>query len=270
MNFYLWFYKLTKKGKNDHLWKCHVTITKKGKNLLIRKYCVTLASTKAVTYSSQIIVQFSFSKINSLLSATSILSRSPMAYNTTETLDELACTDFVDFGKSQDGFERFFWAKNDSNYLDVKLKVFMREGRNEEFRLRQNLSMGEADFNQFIRQRNQLVAAADNFPREQNLSPVLQSTLSKNMEEQLKLAHKVIDTVDRQNRGICVTLLRYKADNPETSHAQVRLFGRKKEEEKFQQIVYVKFNLDEFVYLLDVMNSVYDKVIVNQPICNVL
>ena len=55
----------------------------KGKNLLIWKYQVTLARTKAVTYSSQVTVHFSFSNINSLLSATSILFRSPMAYNTT-------------------------------------------------------------------------------------------------------------------------------------------------------------------------------------------
>ena len=97
--------------------------------------------------------------------------------------------------------------------------------------------MGEADFNQFVRQRNQIVVAANNFLRQQNLSPVLQSTLSKDMEEQLKLVHKVIDVVDRPNTRICVTLLRYKVDNRETSYAQVRLFGRKKEEEKFQQIV---------------------------------
>ena len=90
------------------------------------------------------------------------------------------------------------------------------------------------------------------------------------MEEQLKLVHKVIDVVDCPNRKICVTLLRYKLDNPDTSYAQVRLFGRKTEEEKFQQIVYVKFTLDEFIYLLDVMNSVYDKVITNQPFCKVL
>ena len=90
------------------------------------------------------------------------------------------------------------------------------------------------------------------------------------MEEQLKLVHKVIDVVDRPNRKICVTLLSYKVDNPETSYAQVRLFGRKKEEENIQQIVYVKYRLDEFIYLLDVMNSVYDKVIANQPICNIL
>ena len=193
-----------------------------------------------------------------------------MAYNTTASLDKLTCTDYVDFGKSLDRFGRFFWTKNDSIYLDIKLIVFKGEDKNAEFRLRQNLSRGEADFNQFIRQRNQLVVAADSFLREQNLSPVFQPTLSKDMEEQLKLVHKVIDVLDRPNRRNCVTLLRYKVDNPETSYAQVRLFGRKKEEEKFQQIVYVNYKVGEFIYLLDVMNSVYDEVIDNQPICNVL
>ena len=151
-----------------------------------------------------------------------------MAYNTTETLDKLTCTDYVDFGKWQDRFGRFSWTKNDSNYLDIKLKVFKREDKNAEFRLRQNLSMGEADFNQFIRQRNQLVVAADNFLREENLSPVLQSTLSKDMEEQLKLVHKVIDVVDSPNRRICVTLLRYKMGNPEQMPKFVCSDGRRR------------------------------------------
>ena len=34
-----------------------------------------------------------------------------MAYNTTETLDKLTCTDYVDFGKSQDRFGAFFGPK---------------------------------------------------------------------------------------------------------------------------------------------------------------
>ena len=130
--------------------------------------------------------------------------------------------------------------------------------------------MGEADFNQFIRQTSQLLVAAENFLREQNLSPVLQSTLSKDMEVQLKLVHKVVDVVDCPNRRISVTLLRYKVDNPETSYAQVCLFGRATEEDKLQKNVYVNYKLDEFVYLFDVMNSVYDKVFANQPICKVL
>ena len=92
-----------------------------------------MTRTKAMTYSSQIIVQLSFSKINSLLSATSILSRSPMAYNATDSLDKLTCTEYVDFDKSPDGFGRFFWTKNDSNCLDIQLKMFNRGNRNAEF-----------------------------------------------------------------------------------------------------------------------------------------
>ena len=117
--------------------------------------------------------------------------------------------------------------------------MFKRENKNAEFQLRQIFSMGEADFKLFVRQRIQLAVAADNFLREHNLSPVLQSTLSKDMEVQLKLVRQVTDVVDCPNRRICVTLLRSKADNPETSYAQVCLFERKREEEKFQQILYV-------------------------------
>ena len=263
-------YKPTKKGKRFHIWKCLVTMTKKGKRFHISKYHVTLARTKELTCSSQIIVQLSFSKINSLPSTTSLLSCSPMAYNTTEILDKLTCTYYVDFGKSQDRFGQFSWSKNDPNYLDIKLKVFKRENKNAEFHLRHILPIRAADFNQFIRRRNQLVVAADNYLGEHNLLPLLQSTLSKDMEEQLKLVHKVIDIVDCPKKKICVTLLRYKTYNPDTSYAQVRLFGWKTEEEKFQQIMYVIYKVDEFVYLLDVMNSVYDKVIANQLNCNVL
>ena len=90
------------------------------------------------------------------------------------------------------------------------------------------------------------------------------------MDEQPKLVHKVIEAVDRADRKNCVTMLRYHVDKPESSYAQVRLFAKKKEDEKFQHVVYVKYKVEEFIYLLDVMNSVYDKVITNQTTCNVL
>ena len=162
-----------------------------------------------------------------------------------------------------------FLVQKDSNYLDVKLKLTKRDDY-KEFRLVQNLSIGEADFNQCMRLWNQLVNAAENFGREENLTPVLIPTMSKDMDEQIKLTHKVVDVVDRANRKICVSLLRYNVDKPESSHAQVQPFARKKEDEKFQQVVYVIYKLEEFIYLLDVTKSVYDKVITNQPIFNVL
>ena len=99
--------------------------------------------------------------------------------------------------------------------------------------------MGEADFNQFMRLSNQLVNAAKNFAEEEKLTPVLIPTMSKDMDEQLKLAEEAVDVVDRTNRKICVTLLWYNVDKPESSYAQVQLFARKKENEKFQQVVYV-------------------------------
>ena len=57
-----------------------------------------------------------FHKNKSLLSATSILSRSPMVYNTTASSDKLSCTDYVYFGKGHDRFGRFSWSQNDSIY----------------------------------------------------------------------------------------------------------------------------------------------------------
>ena len=100
-------------------------------------------------------------KNKSLLSATSILSRSALAYNITPSLDKLTSTDSVNFGKCQDRFGRFSWSKNDSNYLDVKRKVFKKDD-NKELRLVQNFTMGEANFNQSLQLRNQLVSAAEN------------------------------------------------------------------------------------------------------------
>ena len=130
--------------------------------------------------------------------------------------------------------------------------------------------MGEVDFNEFMRLRNQLVVAAKNFASEENLSPVLIPTMSKDLDKQLKLAHKVVDSVDRANRNICVTLVRCNVEKAESSYAQLRIFAGKKGDEKFQQVVYVNYKLEELIYLLDVMNSVYDKVITNQSICNFL
>ena len=152
--------------------------------------------------------------------------------------------------------------------LGCKTQSFQETGE-KKFRLVPNLTMGEVDFNQFMRLRNQLVNTAENFAREENLRPVFIPTMSKDMDEQLKLPHKVVDVVNRAKRKICVTLLRYSVDKPERSYAQVRLFARKKEDEKFQQVVYVKYKPEEFNYLLVVMNSIYDKAITNQPICNI-
>ena len=68
--------------------------------------------------------------------------------------------------------------------------------------------MGEADFNHFIRLRNQLVVAVRDFSKEENLPPVQVKLLAKDKEKQLKLTFKVVEVVDRSHRKISVTMLR--------------------------------------------------------------
>ena len=149
---YYFLYKSTQKEKRFYNWKCHVTMTEKdgytSKELQLQNHSLT----------------FIHKNNTSILLTTSILSRSPMAHTTTASLDNLTCTDNVDFGKCQERFGQLSCAKNDSNFSDVKLKVFEKDD-NQEFRLVQNLTLGEAVFNQFMRLRNQLVIAAENYAR---------------------------------------------------------------------------------------------------------
>ena len=129
-------------------------------------------------------------------------------------MDKLTCTDNGDSGKSEDKFRRFSSSKIDSHYLDVKLKISKKDDRTV-FRMLQNPTMGEPDFNQFMRLRKQLAIGTENFRREEHLSPVLIPTMSIVMDEQLKLVQKVFDIVERANRKICVfsvTMLMYSKD----------------------------------------------------------
>ena len=53
-----------------------------------------------------------------------------------------------------------FWSKNDSNYLDVKLKFFKKDD-NKDFRRPGNLAMGEMDFSRVLELKNQLLIARE-------------------------------------------------------------------------------------------------------------
>ena len=58
----------------------------------------------------QNLFQLSFTKLNQF-SKLPVLSRQAMAHNATASLEKLACTYYVDFGKSQDRLRRFSWSK---------------------------------------------------------------------------------------------------------------------------------------------------------------
>ena len=152
------------------------------------------------------------------------------------TLDKSFCTDFVDFGKHQDRFGRVSWTKNEKKYLEIHFKVFKKDITNE-FKRYQCVSLEQYDLKQFLRLQNQLILAADNFIKEENLPYINVVGLSRDIDNQLKHVHRVIEIAEGAKRKVCVTMQRYKEDNPETSYAQIRLFTRRTEEENFQQLV---------------------------------
>ena len=75
--------------------------------------------------------------------------------------------------------------------------------------------------------------------RSANFLPYTDTNNVHTLDEQLKLAHKVVKVLDRPYRMICVTLLRYNLEDPEKSYALGRLSARKNGDEKIQRIVYV-------------------------------
>ena len=72
-----------------------------------------------------------------------------------------------------------------------------------------------------------------------------------------------------KEKDLCASVV-VQCGKPENSYAQVQLYAGNKEDDKSQQIVYVNHKLEGFIYLLDVMNSVNDRVFTSQPVSNVL
>ena len=153
-----------------------------------------------------------------------------MADNTTAYFGQLTCTDKVNFSKSRNRCVQPSLYKRDSNYLDVKLNFSRRW--EQRFSTGTKSSMREAHFIHFnMRLAKQVFYAAKNFGREKYLRPIQTLTMSKAMDEQLKLAHKVVDNVDHGKRNICVTRRQYNVDKPHSSWAEVQIFAENEERE---------------------------------------
>ena len=99
-----------------------------------------------------------------------------------------------------------------------------RKMTKKDFRLVQNVKMGEQDNSKIRRLRNSPVVAAENFRRDENLTPVQSLAMFKDMVEHFKLAHEVVDVVDRAKKKIYVILSGYNVYKPEESYAQVLFF----------------------------------------------
>ena len=140
------------------------------------------------------------------------------------------------------------------------------------FWLVQVFTIREADFNQFIRLRNQLVIVAKNLGREKKLSPLLIPTMPKDTNDQLKLDHKVVGwlSVSSKQNDWC---------DFSTGHCRKKKIERSrtiscKEKKRGREVsticlCYVNYKLENFIYLIYVMNFACDKVNTKNFICNV-
>ena len=195
-----------------------------------------------------------------------------MIFNITSALDKTSCTDYVGFGKNADRFGRIFGSqieKDNQKYLDIQLKVFRKNDKGD-FRRHQQIKLGVFDFKKIFCLRNPIVLAVREFSTDETLKEVVTSPLSKDLYEQLKHVQKAITIVDRPKRKIIATLKKYCMDKPESTYVQLRLFTRNSEHDKFQQLVFVNYKYDEFLCLLDVINSISDQVLSNQSLCNIV
>ena len=195
-----------------------------------------------------------------------------MIFNITSALDKTSRTDYVDFGKNADRFGRISWSqieKDNLKYLDIQLKVFRKDDKGD-FRRHQQIKLGVFDFKQLLCLRNPIVLAVREFSTDETLKEVVTSPLSKDLDEQLKHVQKAITIVDRPKRKIIATMKKYCMDKPESTYVQLRLFTRNSEHDKFQQLVFVNYKYDEFLCLLDVINSISDQVLSNQSLCNIV
>ena len=108
------------------------------------------------------------------------------------------------------------------------------------------------------------------FSTDETLKKVITSPPSKDLDEQLKHVQKAITIVDRPRRKIIATMKKYCLDKPESTYVQLRLFTRNSEHDKFQRLVFVNYEYDEFLCLLDVITSISDQVLSNQSLCNIV
>ena len=87
----------------------------------------------------------------------------------------------------------------------------------------------------------------------------------KKLDEEIKLAHIVVDLVYCPNKITSVTLLGWSVVESDIQYAQMRLNDKKKEEWKSQPIENLNDRLVESLCHLKIINSLYKKLVDNQP-----
>ena len=121
------------KWENHCVWKYHATVNKWGTPNLMY----------AAIWTYNVIVQVFPLWINYISRNQSTLQAGKTtAWKTTASLDQLTCTDNVDFGKCQNRVQNFFWLKNLDTFLRVNFYI-SNEDDNGDFLLVKKLLQWE-------------------------------------------------------------------------------------------------------------------------------
>ena len=174
-------------------------------------------------------------KNKSLFSATNVPPHNPppMVQITTSCVETLKCTNFEVFGTLiifKTDIDKLFGRKLIPKFLEFTPTV-VKKSWHQTFSPGTQSFIEKKDFIQVESLRNPLFVAAEHFRREENFSSVQKPTISKDKDEKLKLAHKLVNTLNRTKRKFCVTLLQHNVDELETFSPQVLIFVRRKEDQ---------------------------------------
>ena len=140
------------------------------------------------------------------LTSTTSKIQSEKSYNNTAFFDKLSCTDYVGFGKCQDRFGRTSWSKNIFRLLGREIGS-VQESWNELTSFGTKLDNGRDRPQSAYTTEESAGFCSQRLYQRRNFTPVKVKLLAKDMKEQLKLTHKVVEVVDRPHRKICVTML---------------------------------------------------------------
>ena len=119
------------------------------------------------------------------------------------------------------------------SFFGLKL-ILVLECKTQEFQERwlqsvpigTEVQKGEAIFNQFKSTQKELVFQQKMLEERKTITSS-ESNKVHGSERTNLYAHIPVDVVKRADRKICQTMLRYSADKPKSSYAQVQMFSRK-------------------------------------------
>ena len=141
----------------------------------------------------------------------------------------------MDFGKNQDRLEDFLvHEKRRTTTVTWQLNwVFSEQTTKRNFSNIKKQKVGDWNYKQILLLFNQTAVAADEFPQDEDVRPILTTALAWDLEEQLNDAQNAVTIVKRQEKKIIATnkkLKNYCIDKNESSHAKTGTFTRLNEE----------------------------------------